>query len=200
MNMKTGLMGAFFAGILLSHVYAAEGDLIASDRQALAEARTSGVSSKIIAAKEQLADDLWQQQEQKRKELEGTTIPLIPDDQGHLLADVLINNKVHTTLIVDTGSPVILLNAAIARQLGLDLSHSNAGYVEVLNGKHKVAAVTLDSIKIGTARLDDVGAAVMIDDNKEIKYGILGMSFLSKFHFTLDQAGQKLILKKNPAF
>jgi len=37
---------------------------------------------------------------------------------------------------------------------------------------------------------------IMLEDSKEIKDGLLGLSFLSKFHFTLDQAGQRLILKK----
>jgi len=89
-----------------------------------------------------------------------------------------------------------MLNSSFVQKLGLDLSQSAMGYVEVLNGKHKAAAVSLDSIKIGEIKVKDVNATVLLEDNKEIRDGILGMSFLSKFHFTLDQAGQKLILKK----
>ena len=70
------------------------------------------------------------------------------------------------------------------------------GYVEVLNGKYKAAAVSLDSVKLGEAQAQDVSATVLLEDSKEIKDGLLGLSFLSKFHFTLDQAGQKLILRK----
>ena len=47
-----------------------EGDVIKADRQALADATSSGDSSKIIAAKEQLSDDLSSQENQKRKDLE----------------------------------------------------------------------------------------------------------------------------------
>ena len=182
--------------LICPNVYADESDIIKADRQALAEANAAGISSKIIAAKEQLSDDLAILAEQNRKDLEGTIIPLVPDGQGHLLAEVLINNKIPASLVVDTGSPVVMLTSSFIQKLGLDLSQSNKGYVEVLNGKYKAVEVSLDSIKLGGAQARDVGATVLLEDSKEIKDGLLGLSFLSKFHFTLDQTGQKLILRK----
>jgi len=181
---------------LCSNVRADESDIIKADRQALAEANAAGISSKIIAAKEQLSDDQSREADQKRKDLEGVIIPLVPDGQGHLLADVLINNKVHASLVVDTGSPVVMLTSPFVQKLGLDLSQSNEGYVEVLNGKYKAVEVSLDDIKLGDARAQDVSATVLVEDSKGINDGLLGLSFLSKFHFTLDQTGQKLILRK----
>ena len=194
---KVLLVITLLSGLFLCpDIHADESDLIKADRQALIEANATGLSSKIIAAKEQLSDDLWREEDQRRKDLEGVSIPLVPDDQGHLLADVIINNKIHASLIVDTGSPVVMLNSIFIQELGLDMSQFKVGYIEVLNGKHKAIAVTLNSVKIGDAKAQDVSATIMLEDNKEIKNGILGMSFLSKFHFTLDQAGQRLILKK----
>ncbi len=189
----------FFASLfifLCPNVRADESDIIKADRQAVAEANAAGISSKIIAAKEQLSDDLGMEADQRRKDLEGITIPLAPDGQGHLLADVLINNKIHASLVVDTGSPEVMLTSSFIQKLGLDLGQSNKGYVEVLNGKYKAAEVSLDSIKLGGAQAQDVSATVLLEDSKGINDGLLGLSFLSKFHFTLDQAGQKLILKK----
>lgn len=173
-----------------------ESDIIKSDRQALAQAEASGIFSKILEAKEQLSDDTNMEEEQKRRDIEGIVIPLSPDAQGHLAAEAFINGKIHASLVVDTGSPVILLSRPFARQLGLDLSRSQIGYVEVLNGKYKAAAVSLDSVKLGDMQARDVPAVVLLEDNKEIRDGLLGMSFLSKFHFTLDLASRKLILRK----
>ena len=191
------LAAAVLMGSLFCSIAGADSDMIKADRQALAEANATGVSSKIIAAKEQLSDDLSIEADQRRKDLEGVTIPLVPDEQGHLVADVLINNKVHASLVVDTGSPVIMLTSAFIQKLDLDLSQSTVGYVELLNGKYKAAAVTLDNVKVGDAQAQDVDATVLLQDSKEIKDGLLGLSFLSKFHFTLDQKGQKLILRKS---
>ena len=193
------LAAGFFIPIFLlfvSKAWGDEGDIITADRQALVEANATGVSSKIIAAKEQLSDDLGLQAEERRKDMEGVTIPLTPDGQGHLMADVLINNKLHASLIVDTGAPVMMLTADFVKELGLDLSQSNHGYVVVLNGKYKAAEVSLDSVRLGDAKALDVDAALLLEKSEGIKDGLLGMSFLSKFHFTLDQTGQKLVLRK----
>ena len=194
-HLYLGCFFAFWLVLLCLDVRADESDVIKADRQALAEADATGISSKIIAAKEQLSDDLGIEADQRRKDLEGTIIPLVPDGQGHLLADVLINGKIHASLVVDTGSPVVMLTSSFIQKLGLDLNRSNEGYVEVLNGKYKAAAVSLDSVKLGGAQAQDVNATVLLEDSKEIKDGLLGLSFLSKFHFTLDQTGQKLILR-----
>jgi len=183
---------------LSSNVQADESDIVKTDRQALVDANATGSSSKILAAKEQLSDDLAMQEDQRRKDLEGVVIPLTPDGQGHLLADVLINGKAHASLVVDTGSPVVLLTSSFIQKLDLDLSQANQGYVEVLNGKYKAAEISLDTVKLGEVRAQDVDATVLLEDNEgAISDGLLGMSFLSKFHFTLDQTGQKLILRKS---
>jgi len=193
------MINIFFISLLIflcSNVRADESDIVKADRQALAEANATGITSKIIAAKEQLSDDLGMEADQRRKDIEGIIIPLVPDGQGHFLADVLINSKIHAFLVVDTGSPVVMLTSSFIQKLGLDLSQSNQGYVEVLNGKYKAAAVTLSKVTVGEAFAQDVSAAVLLEKSQGINDGLLGLSFLSKFHFTLDQTGQKLILKK----
>src|SRR5258708_2996497 len=97
----------FFLAFICPLAQADESAMAKAHRQTLADATASGGSSKILAAKEQLSDDLNMQEDQRRKDLEGIVIPLVTDGQGHLLADVLINNKVHASLVVDTGSPVV---------------------------------------------------------------------------------------------
>jgi len=192
-----------FLLLFISNARADESDIIKVDRQALVDANATGKFSKILAAKEQLSDDLGKEadqrskeEDQKIKEVEGIVIPLVPDGQGHFLADVLINDRVRASLVVDTGSPVVMLTSAFIQKLDMDVAQSKVGYVEVLNGKYKAAAVSLDSVRLGGARALDVSATVLMEDSKEIRDGLLGMSFLSKFHFTLDQKGQKLILRK----
>lgn len=195
MIMKLAFLIVFFL-FVCPVLHADESDIVKADRQAVADAYATGSPTKVLAAKEQLSDDLGLEADHKRQDAQGITIPLTPDGQGHLLADVLINNKVHATLVVDTGSPVIMLTSAFVQALGLDISHSEEGYVEVLNGKYKAAAVSLNSVQIGDAQAQNVNATVLLEDSKEIRDGLLGLSFLSKFHFTLDQKGQKLILRK----
>lgn len=195
--MKIKIILILVALFISRDVWADESDIIQADRKALEEAFASRSSSKILAAREQLSDDLGREADQRRKDMEGVVIPLVPDGHGHFIADVIINNTAHASLIVDTGSPVVLLTNSFIKKLGLDVSQAQLGYVELLNGKYKAAGVVLDGIKIGKATAQGVSAAVLLEKADGINDGLLGMSFLSKFHFTLDQTNQKLILRSS---
>lgn len=178
----------------------AQGDIISRDRQALEEAQEEGVSSKILAARERLSDDLSAHDKRMREEADGIRVPLVSDNQGHFFVDVVLNDNVHASLIVDTGSPVVLLPSRFIDLLGLDVDRAPHGLVNVLNGQYKAAHVSLNSVRVGNARTEDVPVAVLLEDSSAIqaafKDGLLGLSFLNKYHFALDQRGQRLILRK----
>jgi clan AA aspartic protease (TIGR02281 family) len=132
---------------------------------------------------------------------ETKVIKVIPDGRGHLLVDAVINGEVHASLTLDTGSPVLCLSANIARSLGLDLDNmKNVEEIMLLNGKHKVARVNLKSVNLGGAEQENIPAAIFLEDDKEVadsfNDGLLGLSFLSGFNFTLDGNNSELILKK----
>jgi clan AA aspartic protease (TIGR02281 family) len=154
-----------------------------------------------LAAKEQLSDDLGAMAQRKREDADGINIPLMTDNTGHFYVEVVLNNNVHASLIVDTGAPVVLLSSRFIQLLDLNVKSAPKGFVTVLNGKYQAAEISLNSLQLGDAEGKDVTVAVLLEDNKEIegafKDGLLGLSFLSKFHFALDQEGQRLILRKN---
>ena len=122
------------------------------------------------------------------------------DKKGHLLVDAVLNGDVRVSLIIDTGCPLVLLTAKVARKLGVDLGNIHNGReVVVLDGKHKVRSVLLKSVKLGDMEEKNVLAEVLLEDSAEIKQqlkdGLLGMSFLKKFDVTLDQKKMRLIFK-----
>ena len=198
--MKKAVTGTFLLALLVTAGVWAQSDVINADRQALKEAEEEGSPSKILAAKEQLSDDLAAQVQRKREDADGINIPLVADKTGHFFADVVLNNNAHASLIVDTGAPVVLLSSRFIRLLGIDVATAKEGFVTVLNGKYKAVEISLNSLQLGDAQGSDITAAVLLEDNKEIesafKDGLLGLSFLNKYHFTLDQDGQRLILRK----
>jgi len=197
---KSSVCPYFLLFLLVPTMLWAQSDVITNDRQALKDAEADGSPSKILAAKEQLSDDLGAQAERKREDAAGINIPLVADNTGHFFVDVVLNNNVHASLIVDTGAPVVLLSSRFIQLLDLNVQTAPKGRVTVLTGKYKAAEVSLSSLQLGDAEGTDITAAVLLEDNKEIegafKDGLLGLSFLSKFHFALDQQGQRLILRK----
>jgi len=129
----------------------------------------------------------------------NTKIVQASRDRGHIRVDAVLNEDVHTSLIVDTGCPVVLLTASMAGKLGIDLKNApNAPEVMVLNGKHKVKQIVLKTIKLGDLEEKNVAAQVMVEDDREtrqLKGGLLGMSFLGRFNVTFDQKKSRLIFR-----
>lgn len=79
--------------------------------------------------------------------------------------------------------------------LGMDDADLAAGRAQTAGGRVNSLIGRLNSVRVGDALAGDV-EVYFIDDET---YGrdqtpLLGMSFLGRFRFTLDDAGQRLIL------
>jgi len=140
----------------------------------------------------------------KRHLMEANTrrAPVVVDETGHLITTVLLNGNVPASLVVDTGAPMLLLSAGVAAQLGYPLENMpGARDIVVLNGKHKAAPVVLKSVVLGEAYEVDVPAYVLLDEDPEItgafKDGLLGLSFIARFHVALDTNNGQLLLRKD---
>jgi hypothetical protein len=95
-------------------------------------------------------------------------------------------------LALDTGASITVINAAVAAQLGIDLTGKPAGKIQVVGGALIGArAVRLDRVVVGphaqqpmtVAIIDHRGAAVPFD-------GLLGMDFLKHHRHHLDYKGK----------
>jgi aspartyl protease family protein len=96
---------------------------------------------------------------------------------GHFWADAEVNGK-PVRFLVDTGATAVALTAADAQRLGLKTTDLNYGYkVTTAGGSAHAAAVTLASVSINGARLDNVQALVVSDG---LDVSLLGMSYLGR--------------------
>jgi|JI6StandDraft_1071083.scaffolds.fasta_scaffold00048_36 clan AA aspartic protease (TIGR02281 family) len=112
-------------------------------------------------------------------------------------AKCLLNGKANVKLIVDTGAEVVALKPSVARRLGLDIESMTPIAVTSATGEGigyetRIESIGLDKGKsIGkerwiTAAFHDMPEALDAD-------GLLGMSFLNRFTFSID--GEHNILK-----
>jgi len=132
---------------------------------------------------------------------EPTEVNLVKsEDVGDAMVEVLINDKVKATLILDTGSPSIVLTRKIGEKLGLDLSEDKNRMRRILlTGKERLTkTVLLKSIAIEGVRGDDLVADVLLDDSSTLglKDGLLGLAFLNRFDSTIDLGRMKMRLQK----
>ena len=115
---------------------------------------------------------------------------------GRLLrVNVRLNGKLDVPFLIDTGADDLVIPSRVAQQLGL-LSAGNAQMVTVTtaNGSVPMAAVQLDSVALGSSRVVDLRAVV----NPKLEFGLLGLSFLRHFKYTVDMERGLLILERRP--
>ena len=97
---------------------------------------------------------------------------------GHFAARAQLNG-VAVNLMVDTGASTVVLRAADARQIGIDVDRLQYSVpVQTANGQAYAAPVRLRSIYIGPIVVEGVDA--LIAKPGALKESLLGMSFLRR--------------------
>ena len=147
----------------------------------------------------------WMEDEKAKKIGEGRVTKQIdivrePGGKG-IIVEVLLNNSVKVSLVLDTGASIIALSRKAGEDLGMDLSDTKKDVMEMrlADGSITMAkAIILDSVKIQDVEVKNVMAAIMLDQVRTIGVteGLLGMSFLSKFNLKTDLKNMKMSLEK----
>lgn len=119
-------------------------------------------------------------------------VPLAGDGNAYYI-DVAING-IPRRLLLDTGASFTAVSAALARELGFEISQ-DAPRVQLstANGVITVPMVTLDSISVNGATVANLDAVVI--DNMGGN-GLLGLNFLNQFNIDIDQANAEMTLRR----
>ena len=112
-----------------------------------------------------------------------------------------LNNLIKARLILDTGASLVVISKDVADKLGIDIKDVPYSLKVVLaDGRRvKAKAITLKSVKVGSAEVKNVDAAVLENAQPTDEDGLLGMSFLKNFTVKLDTTHNILIFEQfNP--
>lgn len=164
--------------------------------------KSERLESEAIRIREQLRQE-WERKKleegELQKETEFKTIS-VNKEKGQIVVSTVLNDNIRAELVLDTGASLVLLTKNIAKNLALNLQRDSSNIELLLADGRKVKAkfAILKSIKIEDVQAENVETAVLLEDvqDSNFKDGLLGMSFLSRFNFTVDQESGKLILKK----
>lgn len=158
---------------------------------------SSAIRQKWERQKKEAQDRIFRQQleeERRPKKIEFS------QDKPFIILDVTLNKKVEASLVLDTGSSVILLRKNIAEKLGIDLEKVKTDAKLILADGRQVNAknIILESVKAQGVEAKNVEATIILDEVEDLGFGdgLLGMSFLKRFNFKVDQKNKKLILEK----
>ena len=96
---------------------------------------------------------------------------------GHFWADAEVNGQ-PVRFLVDTGATAVALTPKDAERLGIKPSDLKAGYrITTASGASRASAVTLASVSVNGAKLENVQALVVTEG---LDVSLLGMSYLGR--------------------
>ncbi len=110
---------------------------------------------------------------------------------------VTFNGKVPARLLLDTGASAMQVSRAMSKKLKLKTSGAQVVPVMLAGGGYvRGRAVDISEVAVGEAKVHNVKAIVLDQDNLKLADGLLGMTFLENFIFSMDTKKGELILEK----
>ena len=110
---------------------------------------------------------------------------------AHYLINTEINNNLSTELMIDTGASVTSLPTNIIKQISPRPLYLGDVTVNTANGQIVVKRYQIESFKVGSQII--YGFEVLSIENTRGQ-GLLGMNFLSRFKFNINQQTDELEL------
>ena len=95
------------------------------------------------------------------------------------------------------GSTFTVISSELAEELGFNLRDPNLRKVrlDTANGPVEAPLVTVETVRLGKAVARNVKAAVYDIGTSDRIDGLLGLSFLDRFRFTIDSGGKVMHLE-----
>lgn len=132
---------------------------------------------------------------------EGFTIPYEGREgsANRVIIKITFNGRVTAPILVDTGSPGLVLSADLADQLGLFKKEGNTLLVAIsgIGGSTPAIRAIVDKVQIGSVTEEFVPAHV-VESMSDAYEGLIGMDILARYTITIDPANRRLIAKENP--
>ncbi len=123
-------------------------------------------------------------------------VPLERDGKSFYVR-LKLNNTASARFMLDTGASAMQVSRAMAKKLKLGTQRAQRVPVMLASGGYvRGHLVDIKEVAIGPAKVHNVKAIVLDQDNMGLNDGLLGMSFLENFIFSIDTQKGQLILEK----
>jgi clan AA aspartic protease (TIGR02281 family) len=150
--------------------------------------------------KKKLRDEAERKKIEEEKEYQPVPVSVVRQ-KGHIIVTALLDKKVSAALLMDTGATYVSLSERIWKKLNkAELAGPDNSVELVLADGTKVKAKLgkLSSLTVQGVEAQDVDVVVIPEDagQENVVDGLLGMSFLNRFNFKVDQNNGTLLLEK----
>lgn len=132
----------------------------------------------------------------------GFTVPYAAREgtAERVIVRMTFNGRTTVPILVDTGSPGLVISADLAETLGLFNKDGSNLLVAVsgIGGSTTAIRTIVDKIQIGSATEEFIPAHI-VTHMSDAYQGLVGMDLLSRYTLTIDSAGHRLIFRENPS-
>ncbi len=143
-----------------------------------------------------LFTELGKQVAAYEKEFRGSSVHVTRRGNSSIVR-AIVNGKRTGSFVVDTGASLMTVSESFAAALGVQSAKLPKVDVVMADGrKVEARSMSLQSVRVGDAHVDNVRAVVLPETPAAGIDGLLGMAFLRHFSVHLDGATGKLHLKR----
>lgn len=122
----------------------------------------------------------------------ASKVTLTGDARGHYFTTAQING-VSMQFIVDTGASAVTIGTDDAKRARINYTTAPKGLMQTANGVVAAYRVKIDTVTVGGITLNQIDG-VVVEGNALGRYGLLGMSFLSRMD--MRREGDSMTLTK----
>jgi clan AA aspartic protease (TIGR02281 family) len=127
---------------------------------------------------------------------ERVAVPLIRAGNAFIVR-ALMNGRREALLFLDTGASYTTISTGLARELGISVDAGSPKVTVVTaSGTIRVPVASVESIHLGNVEARDVQVLVFDLPSGSGAEGLLGNTFLSRFHVQLDPVQGVLVLER----
>ena len=118
---------------------------------------------------------------------------------NRVIIDISFNGSKAVPILVDTGSPGLVITNSLASRLGLFDRDGSQLMVLIsgIGGQQIAARTIIDKLSIGTISEKFIPAHI-VPDMSDAYQGLIGMAILSSYTLTIDSVNKRLIAKAIP--
>ncbi|MFQ5952399.1 MAG: retroviral-like aspartic protease family protein [Candidatus Omnitrophota bacterium] len=116
-------------------------------------------------------------------------------DSSKITVSAVLNDEIETKLVVDTGATLVVIPLEVAEQLpGVETEGKAEIDTKLADGTvRKGVPIMLESVEVAGLKAKNIEAVTM---DLQGRTGLLGMSFLNRFHLRIDSENNELVLKE----
>ncbi len=157
-----------------------------------------GNDLKVLKMKENPSDEPTGAADQNMTDTPGQYVIPFQKLNGAMIVDVILNDQVNAKMLLDTGASMTSINVGLLKKLNQTATSKRlTGKAITAGGTVDVNGIMIEKIDLGGAVKRNVWVAYS-DEKYDFAGcdGLLGMSFLSDFKFTIDYGNNTITLHK----